>query len=238
MADAESVQLVETEQASLQVMRGVDAYSGTYRTNLMCYGEHDAVLTLLEQVEEEIDFVQIPSEIAPEVLAHPERFPRIGTHEGPSWEMFYTLAPLPNVTSKGHFVILDGAANETEIRTCLEQGNPTTAALDRVPDHSWFGIRDDAGLLVSVMGYSEFSGRSGQLVTHFEGLGTLPSERGKGYGSALMYAAVDHVFETRDAVVFGMWDSNEGARRLYNRLGYSSAGVVTPLTKTKLEWHV
>ncbi len=58
----------------------------------------------------------------------------------------------------------------------------------------------------------------------FEGLGTVPAYRGQGYGGATMVGAVNLSLELVSHVQFGVWSWNEGAMRLYRRLGLHHDG--------------
>jgi ribosomal protein S18 acetylase RimI-like enzyme len=72
----------------------------------------------------------------------------------------------------------------------------------------------------------------GRGSAHLHGLGVRPGERGRGLGAALTAAAVRRLLaDGGDWVSLGMWDDNDGARRIYQRLGLRTVHRLTTLRR-------
>lgn len=110
------------------------------------------------------------------------------------------------------------------IRNVLRQANPRSTA-DPAGAHevAWWGAFG-RGELLGVIGARRQQGdpRRSDTSWHLHGLGVLPGLRGAGYGQALTAAAVrDGLAAGADWVSLGLYADNEGARRIYQRLGFS-----------------
>lgn len=146
-----------------------------------------------------------------------------GPHWGYAWDFFWTEEPLAKVEHCGRVELLRAGsaelkAVEGEVREALIASNPITSAVDRFDALEWFILRADDGNIATVMGSTQTDGMS------FEGLGTVPAYRGQGYGGATMVGAVNLSLELVSHVQFGVWSWNEGAMRLYRRLGLHHDG--------------
>lgn len=150
---------------------------------------------------------------------------RIAPNWGFEWDLYYADSELPVVpgVERVEFIERNTPAfdmHRDRIIAALRVSNPITSALDEVDELDWFVIREGDDI-VSLMGAA-----SGPDLVHFAGLGTLPAARGKGYGGALMVAAVNFALKRAPIIQFGVWSWNTGALRLYDRLGLVNAGRV------------
>lgn len=119
---------------------------------------------------------------------------------------------------------LDPVADEGLIRDCLAEANPSTQADPTAPGEAgWFGVREGARL-VGVIGASTRAGdpEAADLSWHLHGLGVRPDARRGGLGAALTGTAAAAGFGAgADWVSLGMFASNDAARRVYGRLGFT-----------------
>ncbi|MDY5585033.1 MAG: GNAT family N-acetyltransferase, partial [Arcanobacterium sp.] len=171
------------------------------------------------------DLVMISEEIFSELDRESRDF--YGPHWGFSWEFFFAEEPLEEVPGQAEVRFISASSSEfekysAEIKEVLEGANPITDALENFSKLDWYAHFSEEGKITSVMGieYHEHA-------IHFSGLGTNPLYRGKGYGSAVMVEAInDSLRRGHQAIYFGMWDWNQGARKLYRKLGIDSGGVL------------
>lgn len=146
-----------------------------------------------------------------------------GPNWGNAWDFFWTEEPLPAVDNSDRVELLRSGSEELkavedEVREALLASNPITSAIEHFDRLDWFILRADDGKIATVMGSTQEEGMS------FEGLGTIPDYRGHGYGGATMVGAVNLSLEHVSHVQFGVWSWNEGAMRLYRRLGIHHDG--------------
>ncbi len=146
-----------------------------------------------------------------------------GPHWGYAWDFFWIDEPLKKVPNCENVELLRADSPELEavadeVREALVVSNPITGAVDRFGKLDWFILRADDGNIATVMGSTQSEGMN------FEGLGTVPAYRGQGYGGATMVGAVNFSLKIVDYVQFGVWAWNEGAMRLYRRLGIHHDG--------------
>ena len=119
----------------------------------------------------------------------------------------------------------------------LGEALPDTHALAEVAAHRWFGILDTdadtataggaaaARLLAAIATDGPGGGLSGPAMD-LAGFGVRPAARGGGIGSTLMREVVRIGLTEGPVVHFGMWADNDGARRLYQRLGFTEGAAV------------
>ncbi|WP_376975650.1 GNAT family N-acetyltransferase [Arcanobacterium hippocoleae] len=140
-----------------------------------------------------------------------------------------------------------------EIEKVLRKSIKESHALNQMEHFDWFVHRLPNGTISAAMGveadahpdpqeYQQLIGmdlrqalreesrnldKSRVRSVHFAGLGADPQYRGKGFGTAVMVAAINwHLENGYDFIRFGMWDWNHRARSLYQRLGISANGKV------------
>ena len=86
----------------------------------------------------------------------------------------------------------------------------------------WFGIRDDAGSVVSVGAVLVLDG-----VGYLDGIATRPAERGRGYASATTAALCAAAARAHVTRTFLLADPEAPAVvRMYERLGFRRAGLI------------
>ncbi|WP_300047092.1 GNAT family N-acetyltransferase [Trueperella sp.] len=151
-------------------------------------------------------------------------------HFGPSWghawDFFWADQPLAPVEHCERVEFCAAASEEMaevrgEIRAALLASNPISDAVGELDRLDWFYLRAPDGNIATVMGAERTGGAVG-----FHGLGTVPDYRGNGYGGAMMVGAVNAALERAQFIRFGVWAWNEGAMRLYTRLGITRDGAI------------
>lgn len=147
----------------------------------------------------------------------------------------------------------DTLAALPEIEKVLRASIKHTHALDQMEKYNWFIHRQADGRITAAMGaeddhfpnpheYTKYLGVDLRQIfhpnlsvkdlppvksAHFAGLGADPEFKGLGYGTAVIVGAINwYLNHSYDFIRFGMWDWNDRARKLYNRLGISHNGSV------------
>ncbi|GIG24260.1 GNAT family N-acetyltransferase [Cellulomonas denverensis] len=122
-------------------------------------------------------------------------------------------------------------ADRPAAAACLAVANPTTEATPVATGERWWGIDGPDGSLLGVIGAEPRSGALGGSGSwHLHGLGVRPGTRGQGLGGALTAGATRQLLAAgADWVSLGMWDDNDGARRIYHRLGFRTVHRLTTL---------
>ncbi|GAA3821427.1 GNAT family N-acetyltransferase [Cellulomonas soli] len=140
------------------------------------------------------------------------------------WDWLTTSAEPPRVAAEGAVRRLDPSAEAAAVRDCLRVANPGTTADPAGSDEvAWWGIDAGTGdgVLAGVVGATARGGPGDAVTWHLHGLGVRPGLRGAGVGSALVAAATRAGLEAGAPwVSLGMYADNDGARRVYERLGY------------------
>jgi ribosomal protein S18 acetylase RimI-like enzyme len=148
------------------------------------------------------------------------------------WEWLVADAAPPAVAAESAVRELDPARDAGVIRACLAESNPSTDADPARPGERWWGIGEGEHL-VGVIGATPRAGRTGGRGSfHLHGLGVRPGERSRGLGAGLTAAALRALLGSgADWVSLGMWDDNDGARRIYHRLGLRTVHRLTTLRR-------
>jgi ribosomal protein S18 acetylase RimI-like enzyme len=147
---------------------------------------------------------------------------RLGLVPFSQWDWLTSAVSPPAVPGERAVRRLDPVGDAEAIRACLSVANPGTSADPTGPGElGWWGVDTD-GVLVGVVGAAERGGPGDSRSWHVHGLGVLPGLRGSGVGTALT-AVVTRAALADGAswVSLGMYAENDGARRIYQRLGYS-----------------
>lgn len=160
---------------------------------------------------------------------------RFGVEAFSSWDRMSTSsapdqpAPVEGMQPRA----LDPVEDAPAIRACLAEANPGSRAdPGEVGEAAWFGVAsgERTGHLLGVVGASLRRGdpAGGDLSWHVHGLGVRPAARRLGLG-AVLTAAVTRagLAAGADWVSLGLYASNDGARRVYERLGYRVEGRFT-----------
>ena len=90
---------------------------------------------------------------------------------------------------------------------------------------AWWVARDAGGRVVGVVALI----REGPREDHVVGMWVAPQQRGSTTAAALLETAVAAVRPEADAVVLWVADGNPGARRFYERAGFTGTGERQPL---------
>ncbi|WP_448629376.1 GNAT family N-acetyltransferase [Cellulomonas soli] len=140
------------------------------------------------------------------------------------WDWLTTSTVPRRVAAESAVRRLDTTAEVAAVRDCLRAANPGTSADPAGPDEvAWWGVDDGTGegVLAGVVGATARGGPGDAVTWHLHGLGVRPGLRGAGVGSALVAAATRAGLEAGAPwVSLGMYADNDGARRIYERLGY------------------
>lgn len=150
-----------------------------------------------------------------------EAGPLLELDVAPQWHWMMANVAAPLQPNEDRVRLLD-RSETAEISDVLDQANPSTSARPEREYLTWWGYRDDAGQLMSVMASEVWEGRG----VHLSGFGTLPEARGQGIGRAMMAAATRWSVEHHGSAHFGVWMDNVRAPRLYRRLGYQTYAEV------------
>jgi ribosomal-protein-alanine N-acetyltransferase len=100
-------------------------------------------------------------------------------------------------------------------------GRDYAASLEIVSDPSlevYLALRDE-----EIVGFVVVS-MTGAFIGYVKSIYTAPEWRGRGVGSRLMSFVEDRIFREAPNVFICVSDFNEGAQRLYRRLGYEVVG--------------
>ncbi|WP_421733836.1 GNAT family N-acetyltransferase [Cellulomonas sp.] len=145
-----------------------------------------------------------------------------------TWDWLSTDVVPPVVAGERAVRRLDPTTDADRIRRCLSAASPdTTADPTRPGEAGWWGVEVD-GVLGGVVGASERGATGTDPSWHVHGLGVLPSLRGTGLGTALTAAATRAGLSAGAPwVSLGMYAQNDGARRIYHRLGYRTEVELT-----------
>lgn len=139
-----------------------------------------------------------------------------------TWDWMSTDAPPEPQAGDALVRPLDRVREADAARACLAVANPGTTADPLGPDEAgWWAVEQD-GDLVGVIGARREPGtRDGAESWHLHGLGVLPRARRTGAGAALTATATRAALaHGAQFVSLGMYADNDGARRIYRRLGF------------------
>lgn len=131
-------------------------------------------------------------------------------------------------TVPGEDRVVDCAPNplvDNELREFLEIANPTHSVRPGDPGiEVWGVVRDDAGALLGCGAYCRRLGAAGWLGS----IATLPSARGRGIGTAITTWLTRRSIAADDRLcALHHWHPHATARRVYQRLGYSTTHRMT-----------
>ncbi|MGV9182709.1 GNAT family N-acetyltransferase [Arcanobacterium canis] len=193
---------------------------------LIAVGDPDSAISAIAQIggDWRPDITTMTTEIREALPEDMAQF--LGPEWGYRWEFWYADSPLQPVAVTENVVLLTHGSNDLaqyadDIREALAASNPISDANESFDKLSWFVAFAEEGSVGAVMG-CETHVVGEQRLAYFHGLGTVPAFRGRGYASTLMVAAVNIALESHDAIYFGMWAWNEGACRIYSRVGLTN----------------
>ncbi|MGK5445682.1 GNAT family N-acetyltransferase [Micromonospora sp. URMC 105] len=131
------------------------------------------------------------------------------------WDFLWTSTVPPRQPEEDRVVRLD-EADQPALSALIETSFPTTTS--RPGDSgivAWYGIRDGDRLVAC--GADRSRGDVGFLA----GLTVAADRRGRGLGAALTIGMTRALAARYDHVALGVYTHNEGAARLYRRLGFT-----------------
>lgn len=149
-------------------------------------------------------------------VAHDE----LALGDGGDWEWMSITSPPPQDPREAGIVHLDDRADAAEMTAFTRSHNPrvwTEIGTGRV--HRWMGLRDRSGALVAIGGAE----KEDTGIPHLAGIVTATTHRGRGLGAVVSSALTRWALAHHGACTLGMFSDNDGARRLYHRLGYRTA---------------
>lgn len=142
---------------------------------------------------------------------------RLGERGG-DWDWMWTTATPPTVPGEDRLTVL-GETSRDELTAFLAEHSPRTHGQPFArPGQRWVGLRDEAGGLLAC-GASEPSEAGTPTLT---GIATHTAHRGRGTGTAVTAHLARRAVAERGACALGMYADNEVARRLYERLGFTT----------------
>lgn len=150
----------------------------------------------------------------------------VGAHRVSEWDWMWTTAPL-RLSGPARTVerLSPGPETDTLVTGCLDRAHPVASTLPGDPRlTAWWGVRDGTRLLATVGSIDVFPGAPSHLVS----LGVDPEHRGEGLAGAVLAAAVEDGLRRvpvvgAPMVHLGLYASNDVARRVYTRLGFTLA---------------
>ncbi|MGH8971299.1 MAG: GNAT family N-acetyltransferase [Actinomycetes bacterium] len=141
------------------------------------------------------------------------------------WEFFRTRAAPPPQPAEHEVGWLEEAVDGPEILELLERWSPRHDAEPGQPHvRRWCGLRGTDGRLVAVGAHTEHQ----PGVPFLASIVTRADHRGRGYGAAVTAWITRALLAERTGwVTLGMYSDNDGARRVYQRLGFDCDHLFT-----------
>ena len=187
--------------------------------HLVALGAADAAVALLVDVVAETDSAgdltvgsaTLPRAAVPVLPAH------LGLDRPNEWEWFATTSSPPVQPAEDGARWL-GEPDHDDIVALLRAHSGRHDAEPGQPHAKrWCGIRDDVGDLVAVAAHTQ----TWSTIPFLASIATRADQRGRGLGSAVTAWITRRLLEEGSPrVTLGMYSDNDGARRVYLRLGY------------------
>ncbi len=158
-------------------------------------------------------YLSVPRGTMPVVLARLD----LGTRGG-EWDWMWTDRPPPVVPGEVAVAPLDPAARQ-EAEDFLAAHSPRTHGQPFArPGQHWVAVRDEgSGHLVAIGGSEPSQAGTPTLA----GIAVASDRRGQGWGAAVTAHLTRRAVAEHGACALGMFADNLGARRLYERLGFT-----------------
>lgn len=182
---------------------------------LAALGEPPRVAELVTEVVHEVPAVprlSVPRGTLPYLPAW------LWLEDASDWDFRSAATPPPAQPGEDRAVWLDPEA-DGEVKELLAVANPDTSTWPgEAKVRRWAGIRGAGGHLDACL--ADTSGANG--IGHVSAIATRPQGRGQGLGAAITAWATRRLFaEGCDIVTLGMYEGNDVAGRIYDRLGFT-----------------
>lgn len=204
-------QLGWTDDAATVWLGGPDT-----RPRVTGSGPPDAVAALLDRLMPQLPgtaWFSLPRGAADGLAAH-RSVVRVG-----DWELRW-LSVAPTVRSNAAEWLPGDSA---EVGALIETAYPEAEARPGDPEvRGWMVIRGADRAIVAAA-----ADTSGTATGRISAVATAPAARGRGYGAAVTSALCRKMLTEFDLVILGLYLHNDPARRLYKRIGFHDAQVVT-----------
>lgn len=142
----------------------------------------------------------------------------LGTRGG-EWDWLWTRAAPAVQPGEEHVAPLHPSARD-EAEAFLTEHSPRTHGQPFArPGQHWFAVRDSRTGALVALGSSEPSAAGTPTLA---GIATAADRRGAGWGAAVTAHLTRLAVDQAGACALGMFADNDGARRLYHRLGYTT----------------
>lgn len=106
-----------------------------------------------------------------------------------------------------------------------EAGKPLSWFGETLERNAIFATEDVPGRLAGMLGYHRDSLLKRRHIGHLWGMYVREEARGRGFGAALLQAALLHARAEVSVVQLLVGEANPGARRLYERAGFTLYGT-------------
>ncbi|MEZ4502554.1 MAG: GNAT family N-acetyltransferase [Dehalococcoidia bacterium] len=117
------------------------------------------------------------------------------------------------------------ASDDEEMLALARETNPGPFAIHTRELGEYIGLRDEGRRLVAMAGQRmRLPG-----YTEVSAVCTLPDQRGRGLAAALTAEISARIFEAGDVPFLHVLETNEGARRIYERMGFETRAVLDAL---------
>lgn len=137
---------------------------------------------------------------------------------GGDWDWMWTRSSPPPVPGEERVVALV-AADREEATAFLAAHSPTTHGQPFArPGQEWVGVRDADGALLACGGSEPSEAGTPTLA----GIAVSTDHRRTGLGAAVTAALTRRAVAARGACALGMFADNDAARRVYERLGFTT----------------
>ncbi|WP_051264737.1 GNAT family N-acetyltransferase [Nakamurella lactea] len=199
-----------------------DTHSGL--RGVAAIGEPDELAVLLGDLADQPEIANLQTvTVARAALATIAQVLPIGDSGG-DWDWMWTDVAPPAQPAEDRLVVLDDVADADELIALNSADNPTAESEPGTGrTEVWLGIRDAKDAIIAAGALH----RNAAGTPHLTGIVTAADHRGRGLGAAVTAGLTRIALEVsgRFAGVssLGVYAGNDGARRIYRRLGYRTA---------------
>ncbi|MEE6297115.1 GNAT family N-acetyltransferase [Georgenia wangjunii] len=144
----------------------------------------------------------------------------LGLAPARGWDWLVCAAVPPAQPGEERVELLTGTDRLARVSRVLGVAYPERGPRRDDAEKAWWGWAGDDGSLGGV-GAATAPEPSGAGEVHLSSIAVLPQLRRRGAGAALTARLTRWGLERGSYVHLGMWADNDGARRVYERLGYA-----------------